>query len=183
MTIFAVLVSVGLLILIVMLVVAMRAVLEQSRKKHRVILPLSTGIPILPTQSAQITGRSQRDAFRPERIFISNACTEGGAADWIVNEIRIAGQSQLAQSGDLPGDMFAPNAVSTLATFDEVDPQDDVQIVVTYIGLNKTGAPFFASIVGTRCKPAKHAARKIETSQSPPPVSRSKLQSVPYDAA
>ena len=181
MAIFVVLILVGLLL--IGLLAALRVGLAQSRGRHRVVLPLSCGIPILPTQSVQITGRSQHDAFRPERIFISNACTEGGAADWIVNEIRIAGQSQLAQSGDLPGDMFAPNAVSTLATFDEVDPQDDVQIVVTYIGLNKTGAPFFASIVGTRCKPAKRVPRKTEEPQAPPPITRPKLQSVPYDAA
>ena len=42
---------------------------------------MSTGVAILPTQSAQITGRPQTLVFKIGRFVISNAGTAGGAAD------------------------------------------------------------------------------------------------------
>ena len=115
----------------------------------REVLPMSTGVPILPTQSAQITARPQRVAFRPERVFISAAGTSGGAADWVVNDIKIGNRSQFSQSGDVPGDMFATNAIDGFVSFETAQTAMDVVMVVTYIGLNESGVPFFASIVGT----------------------------------
>ena len=115
----------------------------------REVLPMSTGVAILPTQSAQITARPQRVAFRPERVFISNAGTDGGAADWVVNDIKIGNRSQFSQSGDVPGDMFATNAIDGFVSFETAQTAMDVVLVVTYIGANEDGAPFFASIVGT----------------------------------
>ena len=115
----------------------------------REVLPMSTGVAILPTQSAQITARPQRVAFRPERVFISAAGTSGGAADWVVNDIKIGNRSQFSQSGDVPGDMFATNAIDGFVSFETAQTAMDVVMVVTYIGLNESGVPFFASIVGT----------------------------------
>jgi len=115
----------------------------------REVLPMSTGVAILPSQSAQITARPQRVAFRPERVFISNAGTSGGAADWIVNDIKIGNRSQFSQSGDIPGDMFATNAIDGFVSFETAQTAMDVVMVVTYIGTNESGAPFYASIVGT----------------------------------
>ena len=125
--------------------------LEQAppTRAVRIVLPMSTGVPILPTQSAQITARSQMGAFRPERIFLSSAGTSGGAADWIVNDFKIGNRSQFAQSGDVPGDMFATNAIDGFVSFETVQTAMDVALVVTYIGLNESGCPFFGSIVGT----------------------------------
>ncbi len=115
----------------------------------REVLPMSTGVAILPTQSAQITARPQRVAFRPERVFISSAGTTGGAADWIVNDIKIGNRSQFSQSGDIPGDMFATNAIDGFVSFETAQTAMDVVMVVTYIGSNESGVPFYASIVGT----------------------------------
>jgi hypothetical protein len=115
----------------------------------RDILPLSTGVPILPTQSAQITGRPQARAFRGDRFMVSNAGTAGGAADWIINDIKIGNRSQFVQSGDVPGDLFAVNAIDTFVRFETAQTAMDIVIVVTYIGLNESGAPFFAALVGT----------------------------------
>ena len=120
-----------------------------ATKAGREVLPMSTGVAILPTQSAQITARPQRCAFRPERVFISAAGTSGGAADWVVNDIKIGNRSQFSQSGDVPGDMFATNAIDGFVSFETAQTAMDVVIVVTYIGLNESGCPFFASIVGT----------------------------------
>jgi hypothetical protein len=115
----------------------------------REVLPMSTGVAILPSQSAQITARPQRVAFRPERVFVSNAGTSGGAADWIVNDIKIGNRSQFSQSGDIPGDMFATNAIDGFVSFETAQTAMDVVMVVTYIGTNESGAAFYASIVGT----------------------------------
>ena len=115
----------------------------------REVLPMSTGVAILPTQSAQITARPQRVAFRPERVFISAAGTSGGAADWVVNDIKIGNRSQFSQSGDVPGDMFATNAIDGFVSFETAQTAMDVVMVVTYIGLNESGCPFFGSVVGT----------------------------------
>ena len=114
------------------------------------VIPLSTGVAVLPSKSAMITVRAQRRAFRPQRMFVSAAGTSGGAADWIVNDIKIAGQSQFAQAGDLPGDMFATSSIDSFVKFDVAKPLEDVQVVVTYIGTNPQGAPFYASLVGPR---------------------------------
>jgi hypothetical protein len=129
-----------------------RNALVQDRGPERAgreVLPMSTGVAILPTQSAQITARPQRVAFRPERVFISAAGTSGGAADWVVNDIKIGNRSQFSQSGDVPGDMFATNAIDGFVSFETAQTAMDVVMVVTYIGLNESGVPFFASIVGT----------------------------------
>jgi len=116
---------------------------------NRDILPMSTGVPILPTQSAQITGRPQTLVFKIGRFVISNAGTAGGAADWIVNDIKIGNRSQFVQSGDVPGDLFATNAIDTFVRFEAAQTAMDVVVVVTYIGLNESGTPFFGAMVGT----------------------------------
>jgi hypothetical protein len=116
---------------------------------NRDILPMSTGVPILPTQSAQITGRPQCLVFKIGRFVISNAGTAGGSADWIVNDIKIGNVSQFVQSGDVPGDMFATNAIDTFVRFAPAQTAMDVVVVVTYIGLNESGCPFFGAMVGT----------------------------------
>ena len=115
----------------------------------RWILPMSTGVPILPTQSAQITGRPQAQAYQCNRFVISNSGTSGGAADWIVNDIKVGNQSQFVQSGDVPGDMFATNAIDTFVRFQTAQTAMDVVVVVTYIGLNESGVPFFGAMLGT----------------------------------
>ncbi len=116
---------------------------------NRDILPMSTGVPILPTQSAQITGRPQTLVFKIGRFVISNAGTSGGAADWIVNDIKIGNRSQFVQSGDVPGDLFATNAIDTFVRFESAQTAMDVVVVCTYIGLNESGCPFFGAMVGT----------------------------------
>ena len=116
---------------------------------NRDILPMSTGVPILPTQSAQVTGRPQTLVFKIGRFVISNGGTAGGAADWIVNDIKIGNVSQFVQSGDVPGDMFATNAIDTFVRFAPAQTAMDVVVVVTYIGLNESGCPFFGAMLGT----------------------------------
>ena len=45
--------------------------------------------------------------------------------------------------------LFAVNAIDTFVRFDTAQTAMDVVVVVTYIGLNECGAPFFGAMVGT----------------------------------
>ncbi len=120
---------------------------------HREDLPLSSnGVNVMPTQTCRITG-SVSNSFWPDRLAISDAGTEGGAADWIVNNIKIAGRSQFLRSGDAPGDMFAEDAGKAFIHFERAKTGTQVEIVVTYIGTNKEGCPFYASITGMEYDP------------------------------
>jgi hypothetical protein len=116
---------------------------------RRWILPMSTGVPILPTQQAQITGRPQAVAYCVTRFIIGNGGTAGGAADWIVNDLKIGNQSQFVQSGDVPGDSFAVNAIDAFVSFQTAQTAMDVVVVITYIGMNESGVPFYSTMLGT----------------------------------
>jgi hypothetical protein len=123
---------------------------------EHVILPMSTSAKVSRNESAEITGRVDH-AFNPQRICISNAGTNGGSADWLVNDIKLAGKSIFEQSGDIPGDMFAigPEVLDRFFTFRAIEPGQSVQIVVTYIGTTEGGVPFIAAIEGI------HAQRRL----------------------
>jgi hypothetical protein len=126
---------------------------------NRDILPMSTGVPILPSQSAQIightpiTGCSQSRIYKISRFMISNAGTAFGAADWVVKDIKINDVSMLVQPGDLSGAVFASNSIDETAKYVRFTPVqigiDVIVIEVTYTGRNASGCPFFGSMVGT----------------------------------
>jgi hypothetical protein len=118
----------------------------------RQVLPMNTGTTPVPIGlTAQITSRPQRVAFRPERVFVSAADTggSGSAANWIINDITIGNRSQFAQSGALPGDMFATQAIDSFVTFETAQTAMDVVMIVTYQGATEGGTPFYGSIIGT----------------------------------
>jgi len=132
---------------------------EVADSPNRDILPISTGVPILPTQSAQIAwhsripDRPQTWIYKIQRFVISNAGTARGAADWIVNDIKINGVSQFVQPGDVSGSVFAtsaPNEVDRFVRFEPVQiTRHAVVVMITYIGRNESGCPFFGALVGT----------------------------------
>lgn len=120
---------------------------------NRGALPISTGVPILPTQSAHITSRP-RGACDCKRFRISSAGTAGGASDWVVNDIKIGGVSQFLKPGNISGGMFstkadlhALDALDVLVRLASVQPEMAVDVIVTYIGLNESGCPFFGALV------------------------------------
>ena len=93
---------------------------------NRQVLPMNTGTTPVPIGlTANITSRPQRVAFRPERIFVSSSDVGGGgsAANWIINDVTIGNRSQFAQSGALPGDMFANNSIDSFVTFETRRPR------------------------------------------------------------
>jgi hypothetical protein len=112
-----------------------------SPREFSGFLPMSTGVPILPTQSAQITGRPQV-GFLPERLVISDHDA------WIINDITVGIQRQLAALGDLPGQSFSSRAVGSHMTLDPVRMGQDFVLVVTRGEDYKAGAPFFCGVQG-----------------------------------
>jgi hypothetical protein len=112
-------------------------------------LPMSTPleISIEPTQSAQITGRPRVRDFLPERLVIADA------DNWIVNDIRIGVRSQLAQSGDIPGQSFAGRTADGHVRLDPVHEKQDFIIVTTCIGMK--AASFFCGVQGRLVEEAR----------------------------
>lgn len=109
------------------------------------VLPIATKKPIATTASATI--HASLDAtLRIDALEISDEGTAGGAADWIVNDLRVDGTSQFAQQGDLPGDMFSTSAIDSFVRF---QAGKQIEIEVTYIGLEAEGARFAATFFGT----------------------------------
>jgi len=111
---------------------------------RRMILPMSSGVNILPGTSAQITARPQKIAYRPERIIIG-----GTPGNWTVNDVKCGNVSQFAQSGDIPGETFAATTIDSFVSFDTVQTAMDFVILVTNIGTSESGEPFICSVLGT----------------------------------
>lgn len=140
---------------------------QRPTKADREVLPLSTKERIKPGQCAEITARPQRVAFRPERVFVSDSCSEykgpwwkrlwpwykapqlKGASDWVIHDIRIGNRSQFAQAGSIPADMFRSGAIDSFVTFETAQTAMDVKFIVEYIGANPKGEVFYASVLGT----------------------------------
>ena len=130
-----------------------RAALVNARPPNmanREPLPMSTGTaPVGIGLTAQITSRPQRVGFRPERLFVSNFSLDGlGATAWTINDITIGNVSQLAQAGNLPGDMFANTAIDSFVTFKTAQTAMDVVLITTYNGTTEGGIPFTGAIIG-----------------------------------
>lgn len=112
-------------------------------------LPITSDGAIKPNERTTIKTTPRQPGFLPQRIFISHYNQKNnvnGAFDWVVHDIRVDGLSQCAQSGDIPGDMFASNAIDGFVRFSPI--QREIELDVTYIGENKNGIPFYASVVG-----------------------------------
>jgi hypothetical protein len=112
------------------------------------IVPIASKSPLPPITEATITARIQNAPFQMTRIEIDAGHTPGGAADWIVKDLRINGRTQFAQSGDIPGDMFASSAIDTFVKMEACEAGNAIEIDVTYIGLNESGAIFSARLEG-----------------------------------
>jgi hypothetical protein len=133
-----------------------RARKESPSRASRAVLPLHhPHVP--PHQPTRAAVRAKEGAVDIDRIIISGAGTEGGASDWVVNDIEVDGRSQLAVK-DLSGALFGSRGVAasrkaattfSIAGFDPVEYGRELAIVVTYVGSNPDGVPFFASAIGT----------------------------------
>jgi hypothetical protein len=126
------------------LVVELSGTAEPTSTQRAVsyFLPLSTDVPILPTQSAQITGATTKH-FMPERLVIADP------DHWIVNDIRIGNRCQTAQAGDFPAQAFSIHAVGCAVTFDRI-PRGVSSVVVTTRGedCDEEGAGLYCGVQG-----------------------------------
>ncbi len=113
-------------------------------RTDRITLPMSSGVHILPNTSAQITSRPQSVAFRPERMIIG-----GNPSEWVVNDVKVGNRSQFAQSGDVPGEMYAATTIDGHLSMETVQTSMDFVIVVTFVGDAENGAPFVCGVLGT----------------------------------
>lgn len=127
---------------------------DAGEVSRRLILPLSSGVNVLPAESVKVTARPQNGALRPDRIVIG-----GDPGDWVVNDVEIGCQSQFSQSGDLPGEAFAYDAVDTFVSMSAVRTAMDFTVQVTYVGNKEGGAPFFGAVLGDAVGPHRTAAQ------------------------
>lgn len=91
-----------------------------------------------------------REAFQPERLYISDAGTARGAEDWEIRQILINGTPQLDEPK--PGLRFTasrPLGLRCNVELPEIPADSLVELDVAYLGTNEDGAAFYASIVGT----------------------------------
>jgi hypothetical protein len=115
----------------------------------RLPLPVISHEPIKPGEMKTIKSSPIVSPFKPERVFVSNydrGPSDHGAAHWIVNDIRVDGKTQFSQAGDVPGDMFATNAIDGFVQFQIAT--ESIEVDVTYIGADQKGMPFYGSLMG-----------------------------------
>ena len=113
------------------------------------IVPIASKTQLLPQAKTTITARVQNAPFQVTRLEIENGDTPGGAADWIVGDLRINGRSQFVHSGDVPGDLFATGAIDTFIKLSTCEAGNTIEVDVIYIGLIERGAVFTARFEGT----------------------------------
>lgn len=109
------------------------------------VLPIVTKKRLLPTVATTITAMLDQ-SLAIDTLEIEGTGSRGGAADWIVNDIRIDGTSLFTLSGDVPGDVFATSAIENFVRF---PPGRRIELIVTYIGINEDGCGFTARFLGT----------------------------------
>jgi hypothetical protein len=168
--------------------------MDASRLSDRLIVPISSSMDIIDgkpmTRSPApyvlrdqtlVIRRKTEFPFKPSRFMISQAGTQNGSLDWIVNSVTIDGVIQNPDLGALRGDQFAPKGESRRAllgskaqaetppyedlpsvevSFDEC--HDTLEIAVTYKGDDdplRAGCPFYAAFVGTRVARRPEQAR------------------------
>lgn len=113
--------------------------------------PASVAIeqPLMLTKTTTIVARVPNIPFKMIRLEVDDDGTAGGAADWIVNDLRVNGRTQFRQPGAIPGDMFSTRAIDSFITYETCDAGCTIEIDVSYIGLNEQGARFVARLEGT----------------------------------
>jgi hypothetical protein len=127
------------------------------------VLPITTTDALLPTIPTTITAILDQP-LEINMLEIEDTDTDNGAADWVVNDIRIDGASQFMQSSDVPGDMFATDTIDSFIKF---HPGTRIELIVTYIGPNESGCCFTGRFLGTVVR---------DDLQQPPPDVRAVIQ-------
>lgn len=112
--------------------IAENAIFHDGRSPNRVILPMSTGISILPNKSVRITARPQSYSVKPDRLLIKHA------ERWHINRAEIMRFPWLSAG---PAGAFAPGERTALPER-RIPNAGDVSLDVTYLGPREQGEPF-----------------------------------------
>jgi hypothetical protein len=112
-------------------------------------VPIASKTPLPLLAKTTISARVQNAPFQVEHLKIDDGNTAGGAADWIVNDLRVNGRSQFVLSGDVPGDLFSTKAIDTFIKLEACEAGSAIELDMIYIGLNEDGAIFTAQLEGT----------------------------------
>jgi hypothetical protein len=116
-------------------------VARHNQKARRYPCPLPATV-VAGGASATITARPQA-LYRPERLVIAASI----APSFSVTDIKVGNVSQIPNTGEIPGEMFAQNGVDCTIQLDTVNPAIDLLVVVTNItGGNLT---FRGAFIGT----------------------------------
>lgn len=121
------------------------SIIGDTPPQRPTVLPIATKNKLLPSVTTMITAVLDRP-LEISMLEIEDTGTTGGAADWLVNDIRIDGTSRFTEAGDIPGDVFVTNLIGRFVKF---HPGTRIELRVTYIGLNDSGCCFTARILGT----------------------------------
>ncbi len=113
------------------------------------VVPIVVSLPLLIATRTTISARMQNAPFKLDRLEIDDGKTAGGAADWIVHDLRIDGRTQFSQVGDLPGDMFSSSAIDSFITIENCPAGSAIEIDVSYVGVDDGGGTFTARLEGT----------------------------------
>jgi hypothetical protein len=107
----------------------------------RAIFPMSSTERIQPGRTVTVSSRPDQQPFRPSRIVIGR-----NPDDWVVQDIRVGGLSQISPLGGIPGSAFSAHTVDALLLVtDAVGP---VEITVSYVGNDPLGDAFVAAVMG-----------------------------------
>ncbi len=116
-------------------------VARKNQKARRYPCPLPATV-VAGGASATITARPQA-LYRPERLVIAASI----APSFSVTDIKVGNVSQIPNTGEIPGELFAQNGVDCTIQLDTVNPAIDLLVVVTNVtGGNLT---FRAAFIGT----------------------------------
>jgi len=113
------------------------------------VLPIASKALLPPMTKVTITARVQNAPFQMHLLEIDDGDTSGGAADWIIEDLRINGRSQFAQPGPIPGDMFSTTAIESFVAMEACEAGNAIEIDVNYRGQNESGASFTGRLEGT----------------------------------
>lgn len=98
---------------------AVMAIRDLSPEDIYKLLPLSSGVKIMPGESAKIAA-SPQIPWRPTRLLVGRQ-----GAKFMIDDIKIGTQSQTVQSGSIPAELFAGNFDELEAALTgQIDPED-----------------------------------------------------------
>lgn len=112
--------------------IAENAIIHDGRSPNHSVLPLSSGISILPNKSVRIIARPQSYSVKPDRLLIKHA------ERWHINRAEIMRFPWLSAG---PAGAFAPGERTVLPER-RIPNAGDVSLDVTYLGPREQGEPF-----------------------------------------